>query len=79
MELFITKLPLDTTEENLVKLLSAYGSVGRVEICQHQDGTAKGYAFLELHPNNAELKVTDILNESDLFVKKVNPGNSTWQ
>ncbi len=82
MNIFVTKLNYDTSEETLEQLFADYGDVDSVKIIMDRDtGRSKGYGFVEMSDDAAGQEAIDNLNESDvdgrtIIVKKANPRES---
>ena len=79
MNIFVTKLNYDTSEDTLEQLFSAYGDVDSVKIIMDREtGRSKGFGFVEMPDEAAAQDAIDNLNESNLegrtiIVKKANP------
>ncbi len=79
MNIFVTKLNYDTSEDTLEQLFSAYGEVDSVKIIMDRDtGRSKGFGFVEMSDDEAAQEAIENLNESNLegrtiIVKKANP------
>lgn len=82
MNIFVTKLSYDTSEESLTELFEHYGQVDSVKIIMDRDtGRSKGFGFVEM-PEDAEgQEAINNLNETEfdgrtIIVKKANPRES---
>lgn len=67
MNIYVSNLGFNVTEEDLRKLFSQYGQVSSVKvITDYNTGQSRGFAFIEM-PNNGEgEKAISKLNNSDL-------------
>ncbi len=78
MNIFVTKLSYDTSEESLSQLFEQFGSVDSVKIIMDRDtGRSKGYGFVEMSDSEGR-EAIDALNESKLdgrtiIVKEARP------
>lgn len=79
MNIFVTKLNYDTSEETLEQLFGEYGDVDSVKIIMDRDtGRSKGFGFVEMSDDSEGQEAIDNLNESNvdgrtIIVKKANP------
>lgn len=79
MNIFVTKLNYDTSEESLGQLFEQYGAVDSVKIIMDRDtGRSKGYGFVEMPDDSEGQEAIQSLNESQfegrtIIVKKANP------
>lgn len=82
MNIFVTKLNYDTSEETLTQLFEQYGEVDSVKIIMDRDtGRSKGYGFVEMSSDDEGSEAIDNLNETtvdgrQIIVKKANPRES---
>ena len=79
MNIFVTKLSYDSSEEALEQLFLQYGTVDSVKIIMDREtGRSKGYGFVEMPDESEGQGAIDALNESNfdgrtIIVKKANP------
>ncbi len=57
-KLFVGNLPFSTTEDQLQKLFAKFGEVHNVTLVQAENGTSRGFGFVEM--DNAELAIREI-------------------
>ena len=66
MKLYIGNLSYSTTEEEIVELLSTYGTADSVQLIKDRHtGQSKGFGFVEMHDNS----------EADAAIKALNDSN----
>ena len=67
MNIYVSRLDFNVTEQDLKKLFAEYGQVSSVKlITDYNTGASRGFAFVEM-PNDAEgQKAIDKLNNSEL-------------
>ncbi len=82
MNIFVSKLNFDTTEDYLREIFEEYGEVESAKIITDQfTGKSRGFGFVEM-PNDDEAKeAINNLNETDvdgrtIIVKKAEPKES---
>lgn len=79
MNIFVTKLNYDTSEESLTELFEHYGQVDSVKIIMDRDtGRSKGFGFVEMPDDSEGQEAINNLNETEfdgrtIIVKKANP------
>lgn len=79
MNIFVTKLSYDSSEESLEQLFVQYGAVDSVKIIMDREtGRSKGYGFVEMPNDDEGNDAIGALNESNfegrtIIVKKANP------
>jgi len=79
MNIFVTKLSYDSSEEALEQLFLEYGTVDSVKIIMDREtGRSKGFGFVEMPDESEGQGAIDALNESNfdgrtIIVKKANP------
>jgi RNA recognition motif-containing protein len=72
MNIYVSNLGFNVTEEDLKKLFSQFGQVGSVKlITDYNTGQSRGFAFVDM-PNNSEgEKAIAKLNNSELNSRSI--------
>jgi cold-inducible RNA-binding protein len=79
MNIFVTKLSYDTSEDQLRQLFEEFGTVDSVNIIfDKMEGRSKGFGFVEMSDDEQAQSAIDQLNETELdgrtiVVKKAEP------
>lgn len=79
MNIFVTKLNRETTDEDLRELFENYGTVGSSKIIiDRETGRSKCFGFVEMPNDDEAREAIENLNETDfqnfnIVVKKANP------
>ena len=79
MNIFVTKLNYDTSEDSLRELFEKYGEVSSAKIIMDKySGRSKGYGFVEMDDDSEAQSAIDDLNETEfdgreIIVKKAKP------
>lgn len=79
MNIFVTKLSPDTTQEDLQSLFGQFGAVSSAKvIIDRETGNSKGYGFVEMDDDSEGQTAIDALNDTEVdgrrvVVKKARP------
>lgn len=72
MKLYIGNLSYSTTEEEIVELLSEYGTADSVQLIKDRHtGQSKGFGFIEMNDNSEADTAIKALNDSNFKGRKL--------
>lgn len=72
MKLYIGNLSYSTTEDEIVELLSQYGTADSVQLIKDRaTGQSKGFGFVEMNDNSEADTAIKALNESNFKGRKL--------
>jgi RNA recognition motif-containing protein len=72
MNIFVTKLNYDSSEESIKELFEAYGEVESVKLITDRDsGRSKGFAFVEMPNEDEALRAIEGINETELDGRQI--------
>ena len=83
MNIFVTKLNYNTSDESLSQLFEEYGEVDTAKIIMDREtGRSKGFGFVEMPNEEEALDAIESINETEfegrtIIVKKANPRDSS--
>ena len=83
MNIFVTKLNYNTSDESLSQLFEEYGEVDTAKIIMDREtGRSKGFGFVEMPNDEEALDAIESINETEfdgrtIIVKKANPRDSS--
>lgn len=79
MNIFVTKLSSNVTQDDLMDLFAQYGEVSSAKVIMDRDtGNSKGYGFVEMDDDSEGQAAIDALNDSEydgrrMVVKQARP------
>lgn len=68
-KIVLKNLNYNLEAESITELVAKYGKVTRVKLFKNHDGRSKGFAFVELAPEENAESVVQQLNEQDIMGK----------
>ena len=72
MNIYVSNLSYDTTEESLQELFAEYGEISSANIIKDRDsGRSRGFGFVEMPNDTDAQKAIDELNNSDFEGKTI--------
>lgn len=72
MNIFVTKLGPNVTQEDLQDLFAQFGAVASAKvIIDRETGNSKGYGFVEMDDDNEGQTAIDALNDSEVDGRRV--------
>lgn len=72
MNIFVTKLSPNVTQEDLQDLFAQYGAVSAVKvIIDRETGNSKGYGFVEMDDDSEGQTAIDAINDSEIDGRRV--------
>ena len=72
MKLYIGNLSYSTTEQEIVELLSQYGTADSVQLIKDRHtGQSKGFGFIEMNDNSEADAAIKALNDSNFKGRKL--------
>lgn len=73
---FVKNFGPDFTEEELVKLFEPYGKITSVHFEKDQEGTSRGYAFVNFENHDSAVKAVEELNDKEINGQKLYAGRA---
>jgi RNA recognition motif-containing protein len=72
MNIFVTKLSPNTSQEDLQDLFAQYGAVSSAKvIIDRETGNSKGYGFVEMDDDSEGQAAIDAINDSEIDGRRV--------
>eukprot|EP01121_Diplochlamys_sp_Union-15-3_P002292 TRINITY_DN119_c0_g1_i2.p1 TRINITY_DN119_c0_g1~~TRINITY_DN119_c0_g1_i2.p1 ORF type:complete len:116 (-),score=28.93 TRINITY_DN119_c0_g1_i2:125-472(-) len=64
--IYVGNLPYETTQEQIEELFKDHGKIHGIRFITNQDGSSKGFCFVEMSEENAENAVSALDGDSSL-------------
>ena len=79
--IYISNLPWQTTNVDLIELFSPFGAVFWARVILDEDGRSRGFGFCQLRSREEALKAIQALNGAELNGRKliVNEAKQSWK
>lgn len=72
MNIFVTKLNYDSSEDSIRDLFESHGTVDSVKLITDRDsGRSKGFAFVEMPNDDEALNAIEALNDAELDGRQI--------